>query len=220
MTAWRLTTIVSDATAGAARGGIDAAIELDLLHGGWRASGDETPAIYAARMSETSSTDRGMARRLNVQDSDGTLLVSFKPELAGVAAFISKAAERMRRNFLHIVLPAGDRSKMPEAVAQGVREWIREAPINVLHVAGPTEGEEPGIQDATRDALVWIFEDEIDAMDRGVTFAAAPLIDCPCGCGLKTTGTRRCDGCAREISLAHWDGLHDSCGDCADRIGE
>lgn len=45
------------------------------------------------------------------------------------------------------------------------------------------------------------------------------LIQCPCGCGLLTTGTRRCTGCDREISLAHWDNLYDSCGECADRTG-
>lgn len=229
MTAWRLTAIVSDATPGAARGGLDAAIELDLGNGGWRANGDEPPAIYAERMRATSSTNRGIARRLNVQDSDGTLIVSFRPKLAGVAAFVAEHAEQQRKAYLHVVLPDGDRSKMPEQVAREVREWIREAPISILNVAGPTEEEEPGIQEATRDALVWIFEDEVDAMDRGVTFAtvegALPvvelptLIKCPCGCGLLTTGTTRCGRCDRDVSNAHWDGLHDSCGECADRLG-
>lgn len=171
MTAWRLTSIISDATAGAARGGLEAAIELDLGNGGWHAFGHDPPPIYASRMRATSSTDRGMARRLNVQDSDGTLIVSFRGELAGAAAFVAKAAEGQRKAFLHIVLPDGDKSKMPESVAREVREWIREAPISILHVAGPTEDEEPGIQEATRDMLVWIFEDEVDVADRSVTFA-------------------------------------------------
>jgi len=171
MTDWRLTAIVSDATPGAARGGIDAAIELDIGNGGWRATGDEPPAIYAERMRATSSTNRGIARRLNIQDSDGTLVVSFKPKLAGVAAFITEHATRMRKAYLHVVLPDGDRSKMPESVAQEVREWIREAPISILNVAGPTEEECPGIQEAVRDMLVWIFEDEVDQVDRGITFA-------------------------------------------------
>lgn len=46
------------------------------------------------------------------------------------------------------------------------------------------------------------------------------LIPCPCGCSLLTTGTQRCEGCGRDISLAHWDGIYDSCGDCADWLGE
>lgn len=160
---WRLTSIVSTAAPGAERGALEAAIELDLGNGGWRAAGDEPPPIYAARMRATSSTDRGMARRLNVQDSDGTLIVSLRPRLTGAAAYIEKTAEAQRKAYLHVVLPDGDRSRMPEAIAESVREWIREAPISVLNVGGPSEDEEPGIQAATRDALVWIFEDEVDA---------------------------------------------------------
>lgn len=45
------------------------------------------------------------------------------------------------------------------------------------------------------------------------------LIPCPCGCGLRTNGTTRCAGCGRDISNAHWDGLYESCGDCADIAG-
>jgi hypothetical protein len=166
MTAWRLTAIVSDASPGAARGGQDAAIELDLGHGGWHASGDDPPEIYRDRMRATSSTNRGIARRLNVQDSDGTLILSFAPKLFRSAAYIADAAEQQRKAYLHVVLPQGDRSQMPEAVAADIRDWIRESRISILHVAGPSEDEEPGIEAATRDALVWIFEDEVDVADR------------------------------------------------------
>lgn len=168
---WRLTTIVSAATAGAERGGLDAAIELDLGYGGWRSAGSDIPAIYAARMRETSSAKEGMARRLNVQDSDGTLLVSFDRKLTGVAAFTERAASR--RPYLHLVLPAASASQMPEAVADGVREWILEARIGVLHVSGPGEDNEPGIQEATRDVLVWIFEDAVDLAERSKPVAPA-----------------------------------------------
>lgn len=160
--AWRLTTILGGATPGAERGGQDAAIELGLEYGGWRVHDDHPPDIYASRMRATPSSNPGVARRLNVQDSDGTLLLSFARELAGPAAFVARAAESQRKAYLHVVLPAGDRSQMPEAVASEIRAWIRDAPISVLNVAGPTEDEEPGIQAATRDALVWIFEDEVD----------------------------------------------------------
>lgn len=212
--AWRLTTILGGAAAGAERGGLDAAIALGLEYGGWRSLGDDPPEICASRMRTTSSGNRGIARRLNVQDSDGTLILSLARDLVGGAAFVARAAESQRKNYLHIVLPAGDRSQMPEAVAGGVREWIRDGLISVLNVAGPTEDEAPGIQATTRDALVWIFEDEVDVAAR----AAPGLIPCPCGCGLLTTGTMRCDGCSREISLAHWDELHGSCGECVDAL--
>lgn len=81
-------------------------------------------------------------------------------------------------------------------------------------LGGAIAGAERGGQDAA-------IEDEIDVAQRAAPASAAPaidLIDCPCGCGLRTTGTRRCGGCGSEISLAHWDGLYDSCGPCADRL--
>lgn len=166
MSDWPLTTIVSGAIAGAERGALDAAIELDLQYGGWRAPGEPIPAIYAERM-KSAGGSHGMFRRLNVQDSDGTLIVSLRPELAGAAALVDQAVEQQRASSLHICLPALGSSQMPEAVARQVRDWIREDGIAILHVSGPSEGDEPGIQEATHDMLVWIFEDEIDVADRG-----------------------------------------------------
>lgn len=161
MTALRLTTIVSSASEGAERGGLDAAIELGLEYGGWHAEGAALPPIYDTRMRATTSPQAGMARRLNVQDSDGTLIVSFRNELAGVAAFVDKVVEAQRKASLCVCLPVAGDSQMPDEVARTVCEWIREEQISILHVAGPSEEAEPGIQQSTRDVLVWIFEDEV-----------------------------------------------------------
>ncbi len=117
-------------------------------------------------MRETSSTELGMARRLNVQDSDGTLIVSFATEGDGVVSFVEKTAARLRTAYLHVVLPAGGRSGMPSGFPAEVCDWIRESSIRTLHVAGPTEDRKPGIQEATRDLLVWVLEDEVDIAER------------------------------------------------------
>jgi len=170
MTGWRLTTIVSCAGPGAARGALDAAVELDLQYGGWRALAD-VPPIYAERTRKTNSPR--MAARLNVQDSDGTLVVTLSTLYAAgragsSAAYVDEAIDRQRKPSLNICLPAGGRSQMPEAVAKEVRAWLREERIHILHVSGSNEDDEPGIQEATRDVLVWIFEDEIDIAQRSV----------------------------------------------------
>lgn len=171
----RLATIVSDALAGAARGALEAAVELDLAYGGWVAAGD-VPAIYAERTRQTVSPR--MAARLNVQDSDGTLLVSFASGLAAgsPAAYADEAADHQRKASLHIVLPAGERSTIPEELRQEVLEWIAVAGVDTLHVTGPREAEAPGIQQAVRDAIVWIFEGELRprATFSGVDRAATP----------------------------------------------
>ncbi|MCA1833033.1 MAG: YpsA SLOG family protein [Mycobacteriales bacterium] len=156
----RLATIVSTADAGAARGALEGAIELELGAGGWTAA-EDLPAIFAERTKRTVSPR--MAARLNVQDSDGTLIVSFRSDLAPgtPVAYVDQAIEQQRKPALHVVLPAGERSRVTEDLRKGVVAWLAEEKINTLHVTGPREVDEPGIQQATRDALVWLLEDEL-----------------------------------------------------------
>ncbi|HKP06814.1 MAG TPA: putative molybdenum carrier protein [Microbacterium sp.] len=160
---FKLTAIVSGGQVGADRGALDAAIALDLGYGGWapaglRAEDGVIPEIYAKRMRCSSSADYGMRTRLNVQDSDGTLLVSFDEKLSGGSAFTEKVVERARKPYLHLVLPDRGKARLPDEVRAGVREWVSDCRISVLNVAGPRESKCPGIQEAVRDLLVWIFE--------------------------------------------------------------
>lgn len=171
----KLTTIFSTGDAGAARGALEAADDLRLKVGGWTAA-PGLPAVYTERLRSTLAPR--MAARLNVQDSDGTLIVSFSTSLAAgsPAAYADEAAGHQRKASLHLVLPDGGRSAIPEDVRKGVLAWIDEEKIATLHVTGPREAEEPGIQQAVRDALVWIFEDEVGprVSFAGVDRAAAP----------------------------------------------
>lgn len=162
----RLTAIVSGGQTGADRGGLEAAIQLGLGYGGWapkgwRAEDGQVPEIYRTHMRESASPEYGMRTRLNVQDSDGTLIVSIGRELTGGSAFTAKQAKAQKKPCKHIELPAGGRSRVPDAVRAALLEWISENCISVLNVAGPRESKEPGLQAAVRDALVWIFEDGV-----------------------------------------------------------
>jgi hypothetical protein len=45
---------------------------------------------------------------------------------------------------------------------------------------------------------------------------AGAFYDCPCGCGLWTSEPAKLCGTCNELKPAtHWDGLVDTCGDCA-----
>ncbi len=165
MTTYKLTAIVSGGQAGADRGALQAAIDLGLGWGGWSPAGwrsedGEIPAVYRERMKCTTSSDYGMRTRLNVQDSDGTLLISFDPEISGGSAFTEKTVKSQRKPYLHLVLPDRGNAELPAEVRAGVLEWISDCRISVLNVAGPRESKAPGIQEAVRDTLVWIFEPE------------------------------------------------------------
>lgn len=162
----RLAAVVSGGQTGADRGGLDAAIQLDIGWGGWaplgwRAEDGVIPEIYRSHMRESVSSDYGLRTRLNVQDSDGTLLVSFASELTGGSGYTRKQCVAQRKPSRHLVLPARGETRIPDGVRSAVLEWITTARISVLNIAGPRESKEPGLQLAVRDALVWIFEDEL-----------------------------------------------------------
>jgi hypothetical protein len=162
MTCTLVAAIVSTAAPGAERGALDAAIELDLGYGG-RTDAAELPPIYGSRMRAVDT--RVMAARLNMQDSDGTLIVGFADKLVGRCAWFADLAKQQRKPCQHLILPARGRTRIPEAVRAGLLRWIDERHISVLHVVGPSEDQEPGIQQATHDALVWVLEDMVEVVE-------------------------------------------------------
>lgn len=147
-------TILSTAQHGAERGALQAAIDLGLTIGGWRCAGDDVPPIFATTMRQTSSVDRGMARRLCVQDSDGTLALSGSIAPVGVVAFLDRVTEQQGKPFMSVVL--GD--KLPEAVRGSVLDWMRDNSIARLYVAGPAEDDEPGVEARARAAVKFLLE--------------------------------------------------------------
>lgn len=168
---YKLTAIISGGQTGADRGALQAAIDLGIGHGGWAPAGwrsedGQIPEIYRERMKCTSSSDYGMRTRLNVQDSDGTLIISFAEKLTGGSEFTVKTCERQDKAHLHLVLPDRGRSMVPDEVRTGVLEWIDKARISILNVAGPRESKEPGLQQAVRDVLVWIFEERVPTIEE------------------------------------------------------
>lgn len=146
-------TIIAGGSPGAERGALQAAIDLGLAIGGWRCVGDDTPPIFAGAMRETSSTDRGMARRLCVQDSDGTLALSSSIAPIGAVAWADRETERQGKPFLSVVL--GQRS---DALRGAVLGWMRDNDIARLFITGPAEDDEPGVEIAARRAVRWLFE--------------------------------------------------------------
>lgn len=213
---WRLTSIISGGQTGADRGGLDAAIALDLGWGGWapkgwRAEDGEIPLIYRERMRCSSSADYGMRTRLNVQDSDGTLIISFAEELTGGSEYTRKQCHEVQKKpYVHLVLPERGKTRVPDEVAAEIRKWVAGSRINILNVAGPRESKEPGIQEAVRDTLVWMLEDL--ARDHECVAAECDGCQARCcmhkGCGrpmpdgeeIKTACNVRCTACSKEAA--------------------
>ena len=139
-----ISKIVSGGQTGVDRAALDVALALGLLCGGWvprgrRAEDGRLPARYPMR--EAASAGYPQRTRLNVRDSDATLILT-RGEPAGGTAFTIACAERAGRACMVVDLAAAD---LDRTAAAAVREWLRDHEVRVLNVAGPRESSAPRI---------------------------------------------------------------------------
>jgi hypothetical protein len=144
--------VVSGGQTGADRGGLDAAIELGIPHGGWcprgrRAEDGRIPERYA--LVETRSPDYDVRTERNVRDSDATVVfTSGEPE--GGSALTVRLAGDLGRPCRHVDLASAD----DERLASALGDWLAEQAPRVLNVAGSRESRNPGVGARVRAILV------------------------------------------------------------------
>lgn len=149
----RLVKIISGGQTGADRGGLDAAIQLGLAHGGWcpRGRGAEdgrVPAIYDLR--ETPSANYPQRNEWNVRDSDATIIFIHLYETPG-SRLTGQIARKLERPYFQIQLD-------DLGLAAGLLEaWLDFRKPSVLNVAGTRESKAPGIQKVVRDLLIRVI---------------------------------------------------------------
>ena len=147
--------IVSGGQTGVDRAALDVAMELGIHSGGWcpkgrRAEDGAIPHQYP--LQEASSSEYPVRTRLNIEDSDGTLILCCGAPAGGTALTL-KLARRLRKPHLLIDLAE-------EAGARKVIDWGKQNDVQTLNVAGPREGECPGVYERAtpflRDVLTKI----------------------------------------------------------------
>ena len=131
--------ILSNGRVGVARGALDAALVLDIPHGGWMLSDDPVaderlPDKYHLQEMKTRSVAKCVER--NVKEAEGTLILTFTDNLPDDARCARKSADKYHVPWLHINLA---RTQKFEAV-QSIHEWLKERNIQVVHVVGATNG--------------------------------------------------------------------------------
>jgi hypothetical protein len=135
--------IISGGQTGVDRAALDAAIKLAVAHGGWIPKGRLTedgplPDIYKLKESRSSGYAERTAQ--NVQDADGTLIISRGP-LTGGSEYTREMAVKHKRPWLHI-----DLSQMAAfQAASAINQWVLQNEIEILNVAGPRASKDPGI---------------------------------------------------------------------------
>ena len=147
-----LTRIVSGGQTGADRGGLDAAIELGIEHGGWcprdrRAEDGPIPERYHLRATE--SADYSARTERNVVDSDGTVLLT-RGTPTGGSKLTAELAARRGKPLLHLDLDRLDNA----AAAATLRAWLASKRIAILNVAGTRESGCPGLAEDVRRLLM------------------------------------------------------------------
>ena len=132
--------IVSGGQTGVDRGALDAAIALNISHGGWCPRGrlaedGRIPDRY--HLSETDSAEYWVRTEQNVIDSDGTLIL-YRGKLSGGTQLTYQMTRKHGRPCLLVDLSE-------DCDVQAGRRWVAHHRIRVLNVAGPRESSAAGI---------------------------------------------------------------------------
>lgn len=148
--------IVSGGQTGADRAALDFAIEKGIEYGGWVPKGrlaedGVIPARYST-LRETSTSRYPERTRKNVEDSDGTLIVSHG-ELTGGSMLTHTIAGSINRPCLHLDLEAAPIT----TAADELRKWTTRNDVRILNVAGPRASSDSQIYSKTRKLLRLAF---------------------------------------------------------------
>jgi len=132
--------IVSGGQTGVDRAGLDAAMEIGLLVGGYVPKGrlaedGQVPDKYP--MTETGSKDYKARTKKNILESDGTLILNVGPMKSGTAL----TAKIARENNKPLMIVQLDEEYQTGAVI----DWLNENKIQTLNIAGPRESKVSGI---------------------------------------------------------------------------
>lgn len=140
--------IVSGGQTGVDRAALDVALAAGIPCGGWCPAGrraEDGPISCDYPLRETEEFAYDVRTRRNIEDSDGTLIISPRP-LTGGTALTRKLAREIGKPLL-IIEPTG------LFLSQLIEQWLKDHKIRVLNVAGPRESTSPGIARQTRTLL-------------------------------------------------------------------
>jgi hypothetical protein len=141
----RLRRIISGGQTGVDRGGLEAAMELGLEHGGMcpagrRAEDGPIPPQYV--LEEHWSSAYPPRTRKNVFDADATLILTLGKHVTAGTRLTANLAKESGKPWLAVNMES------PQAV-DNLLTWLEEVDPEVLNVAGARESKFRGIQRTT-----------------------------------------------------------------------
>lgn len=153
-----ITKIISGGQTGADRGGLDAAIALDIPHGGWcpkdrRSESGPIPLVYD--LTETKVSDYTDRTEKNILGSDGTIVFTNGSLTRGSSSTIN-LAQTHRKPCLYIDFSTTDHL----TALTKCKDWIHKHNIAIINIAGSRESSSPGLQERVKDFLLLLLKDE------------------------------------------------------------
>lgn len=150
-----LMRIVSGGQSGVDRAALDAALAIGLPIGGWCPAGrwaEDGPIDARYPLLETASDDPAERTRLNIRDSDATLILAPGGRADGIpdgTALTEAEAPRLGRPFLTL-------DPSPDTLETAV-DWLARYAVHTLNVGGPRESSVPGIYARAYAFLTQLF---------------------------------------------------------------
>jgi hypothetical protein len=144
--------IISGGQTGVDRAGLDAAIELNIDHGGYvpkgrKAEDGQVPLKY--QMEELTRGGYPTRTKKNIEAADGTLIFCKGKPVTGTKLTIDHA-EQIKKPYLVLDLSA---VSMPTAIRM-IRGWIANEGIEVMNVAGPRLSTAPKLATMAKKILI------------------------------------------------------------------
>lgn len=144
--------VVSGGQTGVDRGALNAAIALNIEHGGWCPRGrlaEDGRIAEAYNLQETVEAEYSVRTERNVIDSCGTLLL-FKGRLQRGSLLTYRYTQKHNRP-VH-------RVRLDQPVSfQMIQHWLISHDVHVLNVAGPRESSSPGIELESQKLIERLF---------------------------------------------------------------
>lgn len=153
--------VVSGGQTGVDQAGLLVASEAGLEIGGWCPKGGEDENQMDIRkrhpsLVEATTSNPDERTRLNVRDSDGTLIIvpgwPLPEKIKDGTRLTIEEAKRLKRPYLIFNLTDKNHD------VYVIQEWIQKNSIEILNIAGPRESNCPGIYQDSCDMLRNFFE--------------------------------------------------------------
>lgn len=144
--------IISGGQSGVDRAALDAAMRLNIPHGGWCPKGRlaELGEIISKKytLTETTSPEYSQRTELNVKDSDGTLMIVLETPIKTTDGSLGTIEEAIKHSKPYLMINLSINHPIDT-----ILQWIKDNDIAILNIAGPRESQSPGIYEKSLEFI-------------------------------------------------------------------